>query len=267
MGLGSSRRGGTRAASALAGALSCVALLVGAAPAAATVWRGTSLDAFGYGPETAQRQLDLNQQAGANAVRIDVSWSKLEPTTKGQYDPGYVAQVDDYVDQASARGLKVIAVLLGTPCWASSAPPDLRQNCSGDWRSRDVTVYPPAANSDYADASAYVARRWGSKLAAIEVWNEPNVTERWRTPNPVADYAHLLEAAYPAIKSAAPEVPVVGGALVWSDRGFLDSLYANGIHGFFDALSIHPYSPPSGESHGPKYSFAQGVPWVRDDMV
>jgi len=33
---------------------------------------------------------------------------------------------------------------------------------------------PPQHPADYAKAAAYVAQRWGSKLAALEVWNEFN---------------------------------------------------------------------------------------------
>jgi hypothetical protein len=130
-----------------------------------------------------------------------------------------------------------------------------------------VGVYPPVNASDYAAAVAYVGQRWGSKLAALEVWNEPNNADFWRSSAPASDYARLLRAAYPALKAAAPALTVLGGALLWSDRDFLDALYANGIHGFFDALSIHPYDPPNGATYGPKYTFAQGVPWVHEGMV
>ncbi len=253
-----------------AGVLVAAALwmgLLGAAPAAAAVWRGTTLNAFGYGPEIGRKDLDLNQQAGANAVRIDIAWADLEPGGKGQYDSAYVAQVDAYLDQAARRGLKVIAIVQSTPCWASSAPPDVRQNCSAGWRDRGVTVYPPLRASDYADAAAYIAGRWKPNLAAVEIWNEPNNATFWQSSAPASDYGHLLKAAYPAIKRVAPDLPVLGGALLWSDRDFLDSLYANGIHGSFDGISIHPYDPPTGPTYGPKYTFAQGVPWVHDEMV
>ena len=244
-----------------------VALEAPAGAGAAPAWRGTTLNAFGYGPATATHDLDLNQQAGANAVRIDIGWADLEPSGKGRYDGAYLAQVDDYLQQTDRRGLKVIAVVQGTPCWASSAPESVRQGCTGDWRARGGTTYPPTDAADYADAAAYIAARWGSKLAAVEVWNEPNNADFWRSSAAASDYARLLKAAYPAVKSRSAELPVLGGALLWSDRDFLEALYANGIHGAFDGLSIHPYDPPNGASYGPKYSFAQGVPWIRDAMV
>lgn len=247
----------------------CVPLAWSTATAeAAGVWRGTTLNAFGYGPAAAQQDLDSNQQAGANAVRIDIGWANLEPDADGTIDAAYVAQVDDYIHQAASRGLKVIAIVQGTPCWASSAPESLRQSCDGDWRGRGVAAYPPVRPSDYADAAAYIARRWAPQLAGLEVWNEPNNTTFLRSSNPARDYALLLEAAYPAIKAAAPGLPVVGGALVYSDRDFLEALYAQGIHGSFDAFSIHPYdNPRAAPQYGPKYHFAEGVPWVREGMV
>ncbi len=235
---------------------------------AAGIWRGTTLNAFGYGPAAAQQDLDLHQQAGANAVRIDIGWANLEPDAKGGIDTAYVAQVDDYLQQADSRGLKVIAVVQGTPCWASSAPENLRQGCAGDWRGRGVAAYPPVKPSDYAEGAAYIAQRWAAKLAGLEVWNEPNNMTFLRSSNAPRDYALLLEAAYPTIKAAAPGLPVVGGALVYSDRDFLEALYAQGIRGSFDAFSIHPYdNPRAAPQYGPKYHFAEGVPWVRDGMV
>jgi polysaccharide biosynthesis protein PslG len=87
---------------------------------------------------------------------------------------------------------------------------------------------------------------------AYEVWNEENNQQSW-TPAPnAANYTAMLRAAYPAIKSADPSATVVTGGLSPAvDDGtniapttFLQGIYANGGHGSFDAVGMHPYCNP-----------------------
>ena len=76
-------------------------------------------------------------------------------------------------------------------------------------------------------------------VAAYEVWNEEDETQFWgATPNP-AQYAAILKAAYPAIKSADPQAKVLLGPLTGNNYDFLSALYANGAQGSFDAASVH----------------------------
>jgi len=55
----------------LALGLALAVVAVAASPAEAVPWRGTALNALGYGEQASTRQLDENQQVGANAIRID----------------------------------------------------------------------------------------------------------------------------------------------------------------------------------------------------
>jgi polysaccharide biosynthesis protein PslG len=215
------------------------------------------------------RELDLARDAGADVVRLDVAWSSLETGGKGSLSPWYVDKLDRFMAGAQARGLRVIATLFSTPCWASSAPDDLRQGCAGAWWDRGVQTYAPKHASDYADVARWLTGRYGSALAALEVWNEPNLERFWIAPDPAASYAALLKAAYPAAKAGNPGVPVLAGALAHADRPFLDRLYAHGIEGFHDGLSFHPYN----EWREPgdrwmekwrKYTFLPGIEWMRD---
>jgi hypothetical protein len=74
------------------------------------------------------------------------------------------------------------------------------------------------------------------------------------------------------VKAAAPGLNVIGPGLYSSDTAFLEQLYAQGIHGYFDGLSTHPYSverSPYDEDPtlAAKYSYLRGVPAVRESMV
>src|SRR4029077_9963109 len=61
-------------------------------------------------------------------------------------------------------------------------------------------------------------------------------------PHKAARYAAVLRAAYPAIKQVSPGLTVVAGSLVGSNGVFLRALYAAGIKGFYDGLSVHFYN-------------------------
>ena len=81
-------------------------------------------------------------------------------------------------------------------------------------------------------------------LAAIEIWNEPDQANQnyFAGPEKPQRYAAILRAAYPAIKQVDPAVPVLAGSLVGSNGLFLRALYAAGIKGYYDGLSVHFYN-------------------------
>ena len=218
------------------------------------------------------RQLDLATAAGARVVRVDVGWSTLEPDRKGGYAAWYLAKMDTAVAEAEKRGLELLFTFWTTPCWASSAPAELKQDCAGAWWERGVERYAPTNASDYADALAFVVRRYGDRVPNWEIWNEPNLQEFLTSSSPAADYARIAKAGYPAAKAAGART-VVAGALADADFEFTESLYRDhGLKGAFDAYSIHPYSGDRSpldpnEDQYMRHSFVRGVPAVREVML
>jgi polysaccharide biosynthesis protein PslG len=217
------------------------------------------------------RQLDLARDAGARLVRVDVGWASVEPEGKGRWSDWYLGRLDRVVAAARARGLWPLLTFWETPCWASSAPAAARQGCEGSWWERGVQRYTPANPADYADALAFLAGRYGGRVA-WEIWNEPNSDDYYRAADPARDYAALVKAAYRAAMAAAPRVTVLAGSLMWADAEFTEALYDAGIRGNFDAFSIHPYSDdrsPLDRGLDPwvRGSFIRGVPRVHDVMV
>ena len=212
----------------------------------ATYWRGVEVHSLQVSESDAQmvEDLDYAQAAGANVVRVDIGWATLEENGPGQFTPWYSERLAAFMGAAAARGLKVIAILFSTPCWASSAPDSLKQGCEGDWWDAGVGWYPPANVQNYANFVRYITSQYGSELAAVEIWNEPDQpqSEYWKSTNAAADYARLLHAAYPAAKQGDPKVPVLAGSLAGSDVSFLQALYADGIGGYYDGIAVHPYS-------------------------
>jgi polysaccharide biosynthesis protein PslG len=228
------------------------------------LWSGSSMADM-------EREFQLLAEANANAVRVDLSWSSLETEGKGRFSGWYVDKFEAFLKKAESRRIAVIATLWSTPCWASSAPESLRQGCTGAWWDRGVDRYPPRSASDYGDAVAWVAARWGHRLAALEIWNEPNLLEQnfLKANDTAAAYARILTTAYPRAKQASPGLTVLGGALAFSDEAFLKRLYALGAGDSFDALSFHPYNEwrdpdDPWKAEWRKYTFITGVPAMHD---
>ena len=88
------------------------------------------------------------------------------------------------------------------------------------------------------------------KIAAVEIWNEPNAISFY-TPKPdPSGYVDLLKAAYPKVKAVDPSVVVLGGSMgsitdvagkAINPVAYLSQMYAAGARPYFDALTFHPY--------------------------
>ncbi|HEV2126758.1 MAG TPA: hypothetical protein VGW38_28710, partial [Chloroflexota bacterium] len=218
------------------------------------------------------RELDAARAAGMGEVRIDIPWSLLQPEQRGRYDAAFLKRADRFFEAVASRGMRVTGVILESPCWASSAPPDVKRDCSPGWFERGVTRYAPVNPKDFAKAASLVARRWAPTLNALEIWNEPDSTAFWRASDPIRAYVKLLRATYRPVKRAVPRIKVLAGSTAGSNVEFIAGMYKAGAKGKFDGLSIHPYNNdrhplarvPAADI---RWSFVQGVPAIRDLMV
>jgi polysaccharide biosynthesis protein PslG len=204
-------------------------------------------DADTYG----MTQADVDKTAAkwaltkVDTVRVMIPWAGVEPIRGGTLN---WANVDKVVNAAVAKNLAVMGFINSTPSWAVA--PGGRP-LSGRPASPDV----------YADFAVKVAQRYQGKIAAYEIWNEPNaITFYTPTPDP-AGYTDLLKAAYPKMKAVDPSITIIGGVLgAVIDFGsatinpvrFVNEMYAAGAKDYFDALSFHPYHYT--------LKFSEGVP-------
>jgi hypothetical protein len=179
----------------------------------------------------------------AAVVRSELQWSVLEPNRAGELSSAALTFMDRLVDDASADGIKIIFSVDSSPCWASSAPAALLKTCRPGQDNR-ANGWPPAQPQAYATFVGFLARRYGTALAAIEIWNEPDQSNElyFAGPHKAASYAAVLQAAYHEIKLANPHVTVLAGSIVGSNGAFLRSLYAAGIKGYYDGLAVHFYT-------------------------
>ena len=215
------------------------------ASATSALLRGVNIPAVRPGglPGEADSEIAQAHAVHATVVRTAVPWSVLEPTGPEPIDAGALAFVDRLVSDAAAAGIRVIMTADSTPCWAAAAPAPILAACNPHAES-EADAWPPGNPADYAAYVGFLAARYGTRLAAIEVWNEPDQSNEayLAGPNKARNDAALLRAAYPAIKAANPGVTVLGGSLVGSNGAFLRAMYAEGIKGFYDGLAVHYYT-------------------------
>ncbi len=162
------------------------------------------------------------QALGAGWVRVFVTWPDIEPA-RGVHSAFWLAQYDRLL-ASLPKGTHAILDFVDTPSWESgSAAPNA----------------PPSDPADYAGILHFLAQRWAGKVAAYEIWNEEDASRWWvGGPDPAA-YTRLLQAAYPAVKSADPAAEVVLGGLTGNDYNFLQGVYGAGGKGYFDAVGVH----------------------------
>ncbi|ODQ89075.1 hypothetical protein BHQ18_15845 [Mycolicibacterium flavescens] len=192
--------------------------------------------------------LDAMQQLGVNTVRVIIPWRGNEPfgppgTMPSPIEQSYWARSDYIINRAAERGMAVLGVLNHAPEWGGNFPEP--------WATIGLEEAPDP--DLYAQYAARVVQRYGDKVGAYEIWNEPNSVTGWAPNVDAALYTEVLKAAYTAIKNVNGEDPndplvVAGvlGAVVTSPftldpRTFVATMYQNGAQGFFDALSFHPY--------------------------
>lgn len=171
--------------------------------------------------------LDKMAAAGMKWVRVDMGWGSFQETGPNTYSQWYIDRADRVVDEARARGLNVLATIWWTPGWANGNA------------GRET---PPTNPADYGRFAGWVADHFKGRVAAWEIWNEPNDGFFKGT---AADYAELLKVAYPAIKAADPSSQVVLGGPTHNDTGWIQKVYEAGGAGNFDVMATHPYTGPS----------------------
>lgn len=183
-----------------------------------------------------QRSLQMVNEMGAGWIVEFFPWAYY------QAEDGYINwdHADMVVTHARSQDLKIIARLGLTPDWARP-------------EETSLNYLDPTAFADFAAFAATFAAHYQGQVAAIVVWNEPNLSFEWGyRPGTAQDYTALLQTVYPAVKAANPEMIVLGGALAptlepagspWglSDLQYLGQLYQAGAAGYFDGLAVHTY--------------------------
>jgi len=185
-------------------------------------------------PDLAVRDLQLIRDMGFGWVKQGFAWRDIETNVKGEYDWW---KADTIVQQVEDAQLELIVRLDHQPFWAQANPETPLNNA------------PPADPQDFADFCGEAALRYEGRIAAYQVWNEPNLTREWGNETPdAAAYTELLRVCYEAIKAADPQAIVVSAGLAPTgqtppiavpDTEFLQGMYDAGAADYFDVLGLN----------------------------
>lgn len=191
----------------------------------------------------------IEPMADSNAtwLRIPICW---ECTERSNMPPVYYDwhSVDAALAAAAFSNVKIIATITTSPAWAAPYPdgplyPEDREELA-EFIHALVERYD--GDGLYDAPGSPVVRYW-------EFYNEPDAaldawTHGWGDNG--AEYAAMLEAVYPSVKSASRDAQVVfggishdwfeedGGKFVYS---FLDDVLQAGGGAYFDVMNFHYY--------------------------
>lgn len=226
-------------------------------------------------------RIDLAHQAGAYWIRRNaLLWSEVEPV-EGQRNWAAVAELEQELINASARGFQAILIVRSTPEWAQKVPGILCGPIKADKLSA------------FADFMLEAVARYSAPPFNVHYWeigNEPDVDYNLVPSESIfgcwgdaADaqygggyYAEMLKVVYPKVKIADAQSQVlIGGLLLDCDpvnppetsagsgeykncapSRFLEGILQNGGGDYFDGVSYHAY-----ENYGGAYGKFDNGNW------
>jgi hypothetical protein len=246
----------TRAAPALAALLLVlIALLPPAAPPARAAARQPAappslfgLNMYVTGRERSDAEAaaltSMAAAAGAHWTREEICWACWGNEDENRF-------YDRRITMLADAGIGVIGMLLTTPEKYRDA------GCVAHARATGQPEYwcAPTDMDAYARWAARVVERYdgdghkdapGSpRVAAWEIWNEPDMDGTWLPQANPDQYAVMLRKAHDAIKAADPTALVLNGGVYVFDgvgeNGFMNRVVDVAGWDSFDVLSIHPW--------------------------
>lgn len=174
----------------------------------------------GYVSPTNERAIaEMETRAGyARKAGIRLERAEIKPsmvnTAKDRWDFSYY---DRMLDIADRNGLACLGL------------------CSHYFPRYDKP-YSEACYSDYVKTVGLMARHFGDRIRAWEIWNEPDYGF-WSGPK--ADYPRFVNMAWDELKGVSRLNRIVACSTAGVSLGFMDMCIGKGMK--FDDLSFHPY--------------------------
>jgi polysaccharide biosynthesis protein PslG len=170
------------------------------------------------------RAVQLAAGLGANSIRIDAHWGRIEGADGELRVP---VELDELVNACLAAKVAPLLILAyGHPRYG------------GDKPLSDVAV------QAFARYAAFVARHFQGKVAMYDVWNEWNTHTGRTRPGTADDYVKLAQAVYKAVKAVDSKIRLLSGGIsdLGLGNGWLERFLEMGGHRWVDGMSIHPYN-------------------------
>ncbi len=209
----------------------------------------------------AGRDLDWVRLMVFSHVKQTFAWEDIEPF-EGHF---IFERADAIIDEVERRGLRLVARLSDAPDWTHPA--------LGARKTGGFIDAPPDDLALFARYCGALAERYRGRIAAYQIWNEPNLAREWggRTPD-AGGYVALLAACSRAIRQHDRHAILISAGLAPTgthdaeatpDDVFLQQLYDAGFAQFIDVVGLnapgynHPpeVSPDEAEANGSQRFF------------
>ncbi len=204
--------------------------------------------------------LDWVRLMNFSHVKQIFAWEDME-TERGVWD---FHRSDAILGEIERRELKLVVRLGDVPEWAHSEA--LQQN-AGQEESKSFIDAPPDDLADWVNFCSTVATRYRGRVAAYQIWNEPNLSREWGNQPPDAEgYIELLRSCSEAIRAADPDAILISAGLAPTgqyddiahrDDMYLQAMYNAGFQQYIDVVGAHApgftdpeYGPDDAEQDG-----------------
>jgi hypothetical protein len=183
--------------------------------------------------------LSWAQGTGVEWIKQQVEWVNIE-YQPGEYD---WRELDRVVDKANGYGFKLMLSVNHAPAWTRAEP---------------VEYGPPHDLAEFGRFMGVLAGRYSGRVAAYELWNEPNLRREWRgEPLDAALFVALIREGALGIRTADAAVKIISGGpavtgindgeTAVDDRVYLRGMVVAGVGEWVDGIGVHPYgfaNPP-----------------------
>jgi hypothetical protein len=186
----------------------------------------------------------LAQQIGASWTREEISWANWGDRESSTFYDRRIGLIAD-------GGIGIIGMLL------TSHPRYRDASCVRYALDTNQPEYwcPPNNMNAFARWVGQVVERYDAdgvndapgspRVAAWEIWNEPDQDGTWLPKANPAAYAEMLRKSYDAVKAADPTALVLNGGVMTFDGigvgGFMSKVVEIAGWNSFDVLSLHPW--------------------------
>lgn len=183
-------------------------------------------------------QVKLQTFTAADAQRIHragFDFVRMGAWTDSMNQPGYRHALEEAIQAAHTAGLPVLLTVRSLkPLASPDAPPETRNAELG------------GAGVALANVVVRLADQFGSRLLAIELWNEPDLKKYWPTGDVELTFAPFMQAVCARLKAARPAVPMMGFAfarapLAGSQPSRMLQPLAATLRTCINAISYHSY--------------------------
>jgi hypothetical protein len=191
------------------------------------------------GPE-GDKGIQSAANLGVGWIKQQIDWNSIE------YDRGLYRweELDHLVAEAQQRGLKIMFSIARAPGFSRPEPVE--------------EDGPPSDFAIFRDFMQALSARYKGRVAAYELWNEPNLRREWRGFDlSAAKFAEFIKAGAEGARAGDPNAVIISGAPAVTgiddkinaidDRVFLREMIAAGVGDLVDAIGVHPYgaaNPP-----------------------